>query len=154
MSSKKPRKAVRRKPSLARGAVGEEILRGMATRGDPVTLLDASGKILYSSPEVTRLLGYEASEFEGGYAFDHVHPDDLPAIQRVYAELAAKAGEAVSVDVRCRRKDGSYRMFEVVGLNQLTDRSVGAIVATYRDVTERRELEQRAHGTDAAVAER
>ena len=56
----------------------EERFRALTQHSsDLVTLLGATGAILYQSPAVERVLGYSSDEPLGKNAFDHVHPDDL-----------------------------------------------------------------------------
>jgi diguanylate cyclase (GGDEF)-like protein len=52
------------------------------------------------------------------------------------------ADSAVMVEWRVRHRDGSWRQFEVVNASLLDDEAVRGIVATLRDVTERRALER------------
>ena len=109
---------------------------------DAIALFAADGTILYGSPATTRLLGYELPEFVGRSAFDLIHPDDRAAVTDRLREVTAQARAQVSVAARVRHKNGAWRYLEGVFTNLLDDPSVGAIVNNYRDVTERRSLEE------------
>ena len=50
----------------------------------------------------------------------------------------------VAAEFRLRHADGTWRTIEAVGQNLLSDPSVGAIIANYRDITERKRAEERA----------
>jgi PAS domain S-box-containing protein len=49
---------------------------------DLISVVDAEGKILYQSPALRQLLGYEASETLGSNVMDMVHRDDVEGAQR------------------------------------------------------------------------
>jgi two-component system cell cycle sensor histidine kinase/response regulator CckA len=111
---------------------------------DVIALLDATGRILYSSPAVTRLLGYHPEELAGRNAFELMHPEDLPRLQAAFARLLEQPAEPVRAALRYRHKDGSWRDIEGIGANRLHDASVGAIVVNYRDLTARNLVEAEA----------
>lgn len=56
---------------------------------DVITLRDTSGKILYTSPSVTDLLGYQPEELVNINLIDLIHPDD----QDIFSDMYAKAGQ-------------------------------------------------------------
>ena len=114
---------------------------------DVIALLDAAGTILYTSPPVTRLLGYRVDELVGRNAFELLHPDDLPRVQVLFAGLLERATEPITTAVRHRHKDGSWREIEGVGVNRMHDPAVRAIVVTYRDITARNAAEAEARRT-------
>ena len=109
---------------------------------DIVTIMEADLTIRYESPAIERVLAYTPEELVGTSAFEHIHPDDLAAAGEALAEVMGTPGTAGGVDVRFRRKDGSWRMLEVVGKNLLDDPQIHAIVTTSRDVTEQRAAEK------------
>lgn len=108
---------------------------------DAIALLDADGVIRYASKSTERVLGYLPDELAGTRALDLVHPDDLEPARRLFAQSLGTPGASVRAEYRSRHKDGSWRMLEGVGVNRLDDPSVRAIVANFRDVTERKVAE-------------
>jgi len=109
---------------------------------DAVALFGADGTILYGSPATTRLLGYDLAEFVGRSAMELIHPDDRTAVLLRLQEATAAPRARVHVAARVRHKNGSWRYLEGVFTNLLDDPSVAAIVNNYRDVTDRRILEE------------
>ena len=79
---------------------------------DMISLLDSEGRYLYCNPSYRTCLGYEPEELLGKAAFDLVHPDNLPAIRKMFAEGVGKAGGTHRFTARLRHKNGSLRWVE------------------------------------------
>ena len=47
---------------------------------DIITVLDAEGRVVYSSPAAVRVLGYPEGFWRGHSVFELVHPDDAPRV--------------------------------------------------------------------------
>jgi PAS domain S-box-containing protein len=110
---------------------------------DITTVLDADGIIRYESPSIERLLGYRPEDLVGQNAFDYVHPDDLERVRSIFGETTKRSGASRPAEVRVRHADGSWRYMEWIGNNLLEDPTVKGIVANSRDVTERKEAEEK-----------
>ncbi|MEO8019976.1 MAG: PAS domain S-box protein [Pseudomonadota bacterium] len=116
----------------------ERRFRALIEHGsDSIALIDADNKILYLSPAVANVEGYQPEELLGHFGTEHTHPDDLPLIGAAVEKLLAHPGKPISVIWRRRHKDGRWIWLEGVATNLLGDPSVGAIVTNYRDITER-----------------
>jgi diguanylate cyclase (GGDEF)-like protein/PAS domain S-box-containing protein len=109
---------------------------------DMITMIDPTGRVLYDSPSSARLLGWRAEERVGSNGFDVVHPDDLERVSEVLGRVASEPGATQELEMRLQRRDGTYRWVEVCGTNLLHEPAVGAIVANFRDITERKALEE------------
>lgn len=93
----------------------------------------------YANPTTLALLGYSREELFAGNALDFVHPDDLGLVQSVLeANLATGQG---SLEIRCRRKDGTYLWLEVSGT--LVPRSTGdtSIIVISHDISDKKQAE-------------
>jgi diguanylate cyclase (GGDEF)-like protein len=75
-------------------------------------------------------------------ATDDVHPDDRSTVDRRLADVASSSGSEVAFEYRARHADGSWRTLEAIAKNLLDDLAVGGVVVNYRDVTERKVLEE------------
>ncbi|MGH9398522.1 MAG: PAS domain S-box protein [Terriglobia bacterium] len=110
---------------------------------DAISLVDETGTVLYSSHAVSPIFGYSLEERVGKNIFELIHPEDrrqtLPLFQKL---LTQPAGSSVSTVVRYLHKNGSWRWIEALGTNLLEDASVRAVVINYRDITDRRLLQQ------------
>ena len=121
-------------------ARGEARFRSLVTNAsDVVTLTDADGVILFQTPSVQRVLGYEPDAGIGHAALEWCHPDDQDLLRAAF--LRTLAGEDyVTTIARWRHADGTWRWLESVRTNLLADPDVAAVVINSRDVTEQREL--------------
>jgi two-component system cell cycle sensor histidine kinase/response regulator CckA len=106
---------------------------------DGFVLLGADGKLLYTGPPI---LGYEVQEFRGRGVADLIHPDDRARLQEAFAAFRERPGAVATSEYRLLHKDGSWRWIEAVSKNLLGDRVIAGIVVNYRDVTERKRLEE------------
>ncbi len=109
---------------------------------DAIALFGPDGTILYGSTATTRLLGYELAEFVGRNALELIHPDDRSAVLLRLEEVTTQPRRRVQVAARVQHKNGHWRHLEGVLTNLLDDPSIRAIVNNYRDVTDRRILEE------------
>src|SRR5947199_809748 len=109
---------------------------------DAVALLDETGAITYVSQAATRLLGYGVPELTGTNALGFLHPHARVLTGRRCRQLRDQPGRPIRTELRARHKDGSYHLVEAVAVNRLDDPAVGAVVANWRDITERLRAEQ------------
>jgi len=115
---------------------------------DGIVLIDAQRAMIYASPGAAQMLGYTADDFIAPGALA-AHPDDLAAIERNWAEVAATPSKALNQTYRFRHRDGSWRWLEATTTNLLADPAVKAVVVNFRDVTERKEAETELAASDA-----
>ena len=125
---------------------------------DTITVLDASGTIIYISPAVERMTGYKPEERVGTNAFDSVHPDDRERASGIFAEILKTPGIHPPLEFRVQHRDGSWRYLEHTVNNLLDDPAMGAVVINSRDITERKraeaEIRRLNEDLEARVAER
>ena len=111
---------------------------------DAIALLSAEGKFLYNSEaSLLRILGYPAGDLLGQDAFAMIHRDDVSYVRGVFKQIVLQPGGTIQgVSYRCRRRDGTWRWLEATGANLLEAPEVRAVVINYRDVTDRRTVEE------------
>jgi PAS domain S-box-containing protein len=109
---------------------------------DIITVIDENAVVLYGSPSVATVLGYDPEDVVGRRAVDLVHPDDIePVLEAHRSALRDPTRAQRGVEFRCRHRDGSWRVLEALG-SILQYRSAGPQeVLTLRDVTEHRNAE-------------
>ena len=112
---------------------------------DVITVTDAGGSIIYQSPSVTPVFGYEPETLVGTELQRLVHPDDVRSVIAALVETARVSG-AERIECRVRHADGSWRHVESAVTARLDDPTIAGMVLNTRDITERKELEdQLAH---------
>ena len=109
---------------------------------DLVCVIDARGRIVYVSPSLRRLAGYEAGEVLGRNILEFTHPDDLRASEQALAAVVHGPDDLFRSELRFRRKDGSFAVLDSIAKNLLGDPVLNGIVINARDVTERKRSEQ------------
>jgi len=125
----------------AERALREAKQRYTALVGDSyeaICLVDAEGRILYLSPALHRMFGYDDEELLGLDGFAILHREDVTRIEELRRDLLARPGTTVMFECRARHKGGEWRWLQGVAVNMLEDPSIAALVLNYRDVTDRR----------------
>jgi diguanylate cyclase (GGDEF)-like protein/PAS domain S-box-containing protein len=103
---------------------------------DLVCILAADGAITYlSPPALERLLGFLPDQLLGVKLTDLIHPQDLPAAQRILADSMAHPEVPFEMEYRLCHRDGTWRTFSATSTNLLDDPAVAGIVINHRDVT-------------------
>jgi PAS domain S-box-containing protein len=109
---------------------------------DIITLLNSDGTIRYQSPSIKRILGYQPEDLVGKTVSELVHPDDLPKVITTFHYAIQKPGVPLSIELRFRHKDSSWRILEAIGSNLLNDPAVAGVVVNCRDITDRKQVEE------------
>jgi PAS domain S-box-containing protein len=108
---------------------------------DIITVLSIDGTILYESPSITRILGYEPEQLIGKNAFSYIHEEDRAEVEDKFRK-ALECGEAVAKCFRFATAGGEWRWVESIATNLLGLPEVGGIVVNSRDIGERRKAEE------------
>jgi two-component system, chemotaxis family, CheB/CheR fusion protein len=130
----------------------EENLKGNEERlhlliknaSDIITVFDESGFIIYESPAIEPVLGYRPDERIGRNIHNDsiVHPDDRLIKIGLLQKAIKSPTQNISGEFRLRHKNGNYRTIDAIFNNMLHNKKINGIIATYRDITERKALEQ------------
>ena len=123
--------------------VSEQRFRSLVTNSSDVFLIiSTDGTVTYQSPAVERVLGYGQDDRLGQQIFELTHPEDLSFVQAALGEIGAHPGAQRTLELRSKHADGSWRVLEATGRNMTNDPAIRGIVVNYRDVTERKTLEE------------
>ncbi|MFO0803826.1 MAG: PAS domain S-box protein [Gemmataceae bacterium] len=110
--------------------------------GDGIVLIDDKATILYASPSVRAISGYDPNELVGRDGFGLVVPEELPSAHKLLRDSIKRPGEDIAWRGRMYTADRTVQLIELNLCNRLNDPSVRALVVNYRDVTERIRLEE------------
>lgn len=112
---------------------------------DLITVLDEGGTVVYQSPSISRVLGWEPDEVVGT-RFDRLVHEAEGAGARLVQLLADGSryadGETEVLECALLHRDGTARQMEILHTNLLDDEHVHGIVLNARDVSERRAFEE------------
>jgi PAS domain S-box-containing protein len=140
LSQELEEKVTQRTEELAKS---EKLFRAMIEKdADMKTLALPEGKVFYASPSVTKILGYENEEFMTTPAFELIHPDDIPGLMEGVADIIQTPGKSLYRLQRIKHKNGAWLWCEGTIANMLHEPAVGALVSNFRDVTQRKEVEE------------
>jgi len=109
---------------------------------DIITILEENCTIRYQSPAIRRVLGHEPADLIGRDVFEFVHPDDRAGTEEAFTKVVNDPDAVLSIEFRFLCKDGSYRVLEATGSNQLHHPAIEGVVINSRDVTERKSMEE------------
>lgn len=110
---------------------------------DIITVTDRTSKVLFVSPAVHRILGFQPEELLGTRVFKFIHPDDFFSAIKAFGRAIRHPGTPTLHSFRHRHKDGSWRMLECIG-NYVKDASGHyRVIANTRDLGDRKKAEEK-----------
>lgn len=110
---------------------------------DIITILEADGTIRYQSPSVEKILGYKPQDLIGDNGFHYIHPEDQAVTYTLFTQALEQPGRVVEREFRFLHASGKWVTLESVGSNLLEEPGIAGFVINSRDVTERKEQEER-----------
>ncbi len=108
-----------------------------------VIVTDGGGHVIYANDGTAAALDCATESVLGCSIFDLLHPDDVRGALESFAARVADAAPMGALELRFRRADGGFRVLEIIATNLLADAAVGGVVWHARDLSERREAQQR-----------
>lgn len=110
---------------------------------DYVQTINSEAEIIYQSPTMARLTGYTPEERQGKSILDIIHPDDISYIESLKEEILREPSKPRTIELRIIHKNGAAVWLEVTVTNLLHQPGVNAFVINSRDITQRKEAEER-----------
>jgi PAS domain S-box-containing protein len=114
---------------------------------DILALMDGGGRLLFVNPAVRNVLGYEPDQLVNRLVTDWIHPADAPQVAEEIRRTLEGTSTRITMEVRCRHNDGSWRTLEVAG-SPLPDAANPRLAITARDISHRRRSEDLQHAVD------
>jgi diguanylate cyclase (GGDEF)-like protein/PAS domain S-box-containing protein len=108
---------------------------------DLVTIVDGEGTILFESPSVARVLGWDADRSGRINFVGALHDSDQPRWRTIVDFLVENSDGEMVAEWRVRHADGSWRFLQSIVTNLIHEPSVGGLVLNSRDVTDQKTLE-------------
>jgi PAS domain S-box-containing protein len=121
----------------------EKFFKGVIESSDDmITILSPTGETIYASPAVSKKFGYTNEECLNLNLADVVHREDALMMQEFVMKIITHPSIPLECpSIRNRKKDGTYIWVEGTLTNFLETEGINAIVANFRDVTERKKAE-------------
>ncbi len=110
---------------------------------DITTIVDATGKTIYESPSFYRTLNYTEEDVLGKSIFEFIHPEDAERAFYEFTKGIERGGVSDPIEFRIRHSNGSWVDVESIGNNQLDVPGIEGIVINSRDITDRKEAEEK-----------
>ncbi|HEX9681735.1 MAG TPA: EAL domain-containing protein [Acidimicrobiales bacterium] len=110
---------------------------------DLILVTDREGFISYASPSVGTLLGRDPDDLLGENLSLIVHPNDVDKITDVLIAAEVRPTDALSVEWRFLHAERDSRVMQTAVTAQVVEGAINGLVLNSRDVTERRQLEER-----------
>ena len=110
---------------------------------DLVTVVDGDGLVVYESPSVEEVLGYEQGSTVGRSPLGYVHPDDRERVTERFYRALGEPDAAPTLEYRYRAADGDWVWLESRTRSLPADSPVGELLINSRDVSERKARERR-----------
>lgn len=117
----------------------EEKFRSLVEQAsEGVTIISTEGEVIYTSPAVMRLTGYEEEQLNGHSYISYIEAGDVQKLQKLFNKALYNPGIPLkSITCRFIQKNGTVRWFEKTFTNMIHIASVNGIVENFRDVTEK-----------------
>ena len=109
---------------------------------DVITILNPQGAFGYVSPAARQAWGALPTALVGTQALELAHPEDRASAHILLSECAANPGRTLATELRLLHTSGDWRCCELLLCNLLEEPGVEGIVATFHDVTERKDFEK------------
>jgi diguanylate cyclase (GGDEF)-like protein/PAS domain S-box-containing protein len=113
---------------------------------DVILICAASGEITYQSPAAETGWAYAPCELMGATILMLAHPDNQPALRELWGQVQESVGDIAArtsriIELRMRDRAGDWRDVQLILMNLLHEAAVGGVVATIRDIRERKAFE-------------
>ncbi len=109
---------------------------------DTLVIIQAEGGQRYVSPGAQKIFGFSRQELENKTVAEVVHPDDLQRVTDAIQDAADHPEKTVTVEYRHAHKNKSWVFAEAIGQSFIHDPAVKGIIASIRDITERKRKEE------------
>ncbi len=120
---------------------------------DAIVVLDTQGRYTFASSRVEKLAGYRPEELVGQRLGEHTDAENRAELRDLFEKLISGECAGGQVEYRAQCKDGAWRTLRAnAGPLFDADGKIAGIVASARDVTESKKLEQQLLQTEKLAA--
>ena len=109
---------------------------------DIVFVVNKDCELTYISSSYERIIGRSQNDRINSKAFDFIHPDDKPVLQKVMKK-ALKDKSVHHFEFRLKRNDDTWINIAATGKNCLDDPAINGFIINLWDITQRKENEKK-----------
>lgn len=120
-----------------------------------ISIYDANREVIYESPSMKRILGYDPEEEVHGMDEEWMMPTSFKKVSAMFDYLLATPGGETKIEYTYLKKNNERIYLETQGKNLLHDPAIRGLIFNTRDVTERkmRENEEKRTGRMKSLSE-
>jgi diguanylate cyclase (GGDEF)-like protein/PAS domain S-box-containing protein len=115
----------------------------IASISDVIFIVDESGKVKYSSPNMIERYGWSEKDFQHSTFWDKVYSEDREKIKEEFNALLEKDSIEKTFEARFQCKDGAIIYLEITANNMIEDVNIQGILMNNHDITERKKREEK-----------
>lgn len=109
---------------------------------EAILLLNSSLELIYANSATAQITGRTDKEYRGKGWIAFIHPEDMEQLKLTLGKVQVNTGDPYTISFRVRHRNSNYIWLEGSFKNLLNDPVVNAIVCNFRDVTERKNIEE------------
>ncbi len=106
---------------------------------DVIYSTDQNGEIVYISPSIKSVVGYDPSEIIGSNFTKYIHPDDLAYVTERFSRILS--GELKPGEYRILAKSGEYHWIRASSKPLYEGNKILGLTGMFTDITEQKRLE-------------
>jgi PAS domain S-box-containing protein len=126
------------KKNLKKIKVNEQKYRLLADNSkDLIYLSKLDSEIIYASPSIKSLTGYDVNEVIGEKIYDFIHPDDLIKVKDNFKNIILNIQSENPIEYRVKNKSNAYIWFESAKQAVKKNNEIVGVLSSCRDVTDR-----------------
>ncbi len=107
-----------------------------------ITIFDRQMNIIYESPSVKNILGFNPDEIMKSSILDKLDGESRMSFRRMFNELVQYPDRQIPIEFSYRKKTGEKVWMEGLGKNRLDDPAINGIIFNHRDITQKKIAEQ------------
>ncbi|MDE3237129.1 MAG: PAS domain S-box protein [Bacteroidota bacterium] len=121
----------------------EETLRALVENiSDAIIFINEDFTTVYRSPSVAKVIGYSLEEMERKALNDLIYAEDTASFFSFLKQSMQLPGTPINGQFRLLHKNGNIIWVEGTAVNLIDNKDINACVINYRDITERKKLEE------------
>jgi PAS domain S-box-containing protein len=113
----------------------------IANISDVIAIIGEDGIIKFKSPNIEKHFGWSPEDLVGKEAWITLDDDDMERIQKEFMKLLSQKGSMVMLEYKYKCKAGNSVPIELTAVNLIDDPLINGILCNYKDISERKELE-------------